>query len=125
MTSPKGLNYPKAKRQSQRWWTQRSATMLQKRIYQSRRKRRKCKVTDSTTMGLATPWYHRGETFVESSIPCSHGGRALVVKQAEEVENVEANSKYYDKAEDQMPRNFIKLASIGSHQDSRKWRTSG
>ncbi|RRT53626.1 hypothetical protein B296_00048445, partial [Ensete ventricosum] len=33
-------------------------------------------------------------TSMESSIPCSHGGRALVVKGAEEVENAEANSKY-------------------------------
>ncbi|RWW71638.1 hypothetical protein BHE74_00020607 [Ensete ventricosum] len=40
-----------------------------------------------------------GGTSVESSIPCSHGGRALVVKQAKEVENAEANSKYEDKAE--------------------------
>ncbi|RWW57370.1 hypothetical protein BHE74_00035850 [Ensete ventricosum] len=35
-----------------------------------------------------------GRTSVELSIPCSHGGRALVVKGAEEVENAEANSKY-------------------------------
>ncbi|RRT58226.1 hypothetical protein B296_00042598, partial [Ensete ventricosum] len=52
-------------------------------------------------MGLAAPWYHRGETSVESLISCSHGGRALVVKGAEEVENAEANSKYQDKAEGQ------------------------
>ncbi|RWW42999.1 hypothetical protein BHE74_00051377 [Ensete ventricosum] len=31
----------------------------------------------------------RGGTSVESLIPCSHGGRALVVKGVEEVENVE------------------------------------
>ncbi|RWV92698.1 hypothetical protein GW17_00044900 [Ensete ventricosum] len=53
----------------------------------------RCKSTDSRTMGLAAPWYHRGGTSVESSIPCSHGGRALVVKGAEEVENAKANSK--------------------------------
>ncbi|RZS14687.1 hypothetical protein BHM03_00046419 [Ensete ventricosum] len=35
-----------------------------------------------------------GRTSMESSIPCSHGGRALVVKGAEEVENAKANSKY-------------------------------
>ncbi|RRT85368.1 hypothetical protein B296_00002864 [Ensete ventricosum] len=40
-----------------------------------------------------------GETSVESSIPCSHGGRALVVKGTEEVENAEANSKYQDMTE--------------------------
>ncbi|RWW35633.1 hypothetical protein BHE74_00059429 [Ensete ventricosum] len=34
-----------------------------------------------------------GETSVESSIPFSHGGRAMVVKGAEEVENAKANSK--------------------------------
>ncbi|RRT36826.1 hypothetical protein B296_00042152, partial [Ensete ventricosum] len=43
-----------------------------------------CKATDSMAMGLAVPWYRRGRTSVESSIPCSHGGRALVVKRAEE-----------------------------------------
>ncbi|RRT65468.1 hypothetical protein B296_00038770 [Ensete ventricosum] len=59
-------------------------------------------------MGLAEPWYRRGGTSVESSIPCSHGGRALVVKETEEVENVEANSKYQDKAEGRMPSNFIR-----------------
>ncbi|RWW79482.1 hypothetical protein BHE74_00012219 [Ensete ventricosum] len=64
------------------------------RIYRSRRKGRRCKATDSRTMGLATPLYRRGGTNVESSMPCSHGGRALVVKGAEEVENTEANSKY-------------------------------
>ncbi|RWW37719.1 hypothetical protein BHE74_00057124 [Ensete ventricosum] len=53
-----------------------------------------CKSMESSTMGLATPWYRRGGTSVESSIPCSHGGRALVVKGAEEVENAETNAKY-------------------------------
>ncbi|RZR73220.1 hypothetical protein BHM03_00021591 [Ensete ventricosum] len=52
------------------------------------------KTTDSRAMGLAAPWYRKGETSVESSIPCSHGGRAFVVKGAEEVENVKANFKY-------------------------------
>ncbi|RWV87792.1 hypothetical protein GW17_00050180 [Ensete ventricosum] len=55
-----------------------------------------CKATDSWVMGLAAPWYRRGGTSVESSIPCSHGGRALVVKEAEEVENAKAKSKYQD-----------------------------
>ncbi|RRT62870.1 hypothetical protein B296_00032837 [Ensete ventricosum] len=36
----------------------------------------------------------KGGTFVESPIPWSHRSRALVVKGVEEVENVEANSKY-------------------------------
>ncbi|RWW14040.1 hypothetical protein BHE74_00019252 [Ensete ventricosum] len=48
-----------------------------------------------------------GGTSVELSIPCSHGGRALVVKGAKEVENAEVNSKYQDKAERQRPRNII------------------
>ncbi|RWW16008.1 hypothetical protein GW17_00020128 [Ensete ventricosum] len=39
-----------------------------------------CKAMDNSAMGLAVPWYRRGETSVESSIPCSHGRRALVVK---------------------------------------------
>ncbi|RZS14184.1 hypothetical protein BHM03_00045841 [Ensete ventricosum] len=54
----------------------------------------RCKTMDSRAMGLATPWYRRGGTSIESSIPCSHGGRALVVKGAEEVENEKAHSKY-------------------------------
>ncbi|RRT84201.1 hypothetical protein B296_00000362 [Ensete ventricosum] len=49
--------------------------------------------------------------FVESSIPFSHGGRALVVKEAEKVKNAEANSKYQDKAEGQRPRNFVRLVN--------------
>ncbi|RWW16809.1 hypothetical protein GW17_00019293 [Ensete ventricosum] len=51
----------------------------------------KCKIIDSRAMSLS---YCRGETFVESPIPCSQRSRALVVKGVEKVENVEANSKY-------------------------------
>ncbi|RZS27562.1 hypothetical protein BHM03_00061057 [Ensete ventricosum] len=51
-------------------------------------------------------------TSVESSIPCSHGGRTLVVKGAEEVENAKANSRYQDRAEGQRPRNFIRPVSM-------------
>ncbi|RRT31538.1 hypothetical protein B296_00057097 [Ensete ventricosum] len=72
-----------------------------------------CKAMDSRAMGLAAPWYRRGGTSVESSIPCSHGGRALVVKGAKEVENAKANSKYHDRAEGQRPRNFIRPVSMG------------
>ncbi|RWW20042.1 hypothetical protein GW17_00015867 [Ensete ventricosum] len=54
-----------------------------------------------------------GRTSVEPSIPCSHGGRVLVVKWAKKVENAEANSKYQDKAEGQRPRNFIRPVSTG------------
>ncbi|RRT59980.1 hypothetical protein B296_00037822 [Ensete ventricosum] len=68
---------------------------------------------DSRAMGLAAPWYRIGGTSVESSIPCSHGGRALVVKGAEEVENAKANSRYQDRMEGQRPRNFIRLVSMG------------
>ena len=35
----------------------------------------------------------------------------MVVNGAEKVENVEANSKYQDKAEGQRPRNFIRPVS--------------
>ncbi|RWW32471.1 hypothetical protein GW17_00002842 [Ensete ventricosum] len=91
---PVGLNYPKVKHRLERRWTRRSTTVPQRRIYRSRRKGCKCKVTESSAMGLAAPWYRRGGTSVESSIPCSHGGRALIVKGAEEVENAKANSKY-------------------------------
>ncbi|RWW35019.1 hypothetical protein GW17_00000183 [Ensete ventricosum] len=82
-----GVSYPKAKRRLERRWTRRSTTVPQRRIYRSRRKGCRCKATDNRAMGLTAPWYRRGGTSVESSIPCSHGGRALVVKGAEEVEN--------------------------------------
>ncbi|RRT47025.1 hypothetical protein B296_00042242 [Ensete ventricosum] len=76
-------------------------------------KRRRCKTTDSRAMGLAAPWYRRGRTSMESLIPCSHRGRALVVKGAKEVENAEANSKYQDRAKGQRLRNFIRPVSMG------------
>ncbi|RWV81464.1 hypothetical protein GW17_00057112 [Ensete ventricosum] len=113
MTSPGGLSYPKVKHRLVRRWTRRSTTVPQRRIYRSRRKGCRCKSIDSRAMGLAAPWYCRGGTFVESSIPWSHEGRALVVKGAEEVENAKANSKYQDRAEGQRPRNFIRLVSMG------------
>ncbi|RWW08607.1 hypothetical protein GW17_00027941 [Ensete ventricosum] len=72
---------------------------------------RRCKATNSNAIGLVAPW-RRGETSVESSIPCSHRGRALVVKGAEEVKNTEANSKYQDKAEGYRLRNFIRPGSM-------------
>ncbi|CAL9072921.1 unnamed protein product [Musa textilis] len=37
----------------------------------------RCETTDSSAMGVAVPWYRRGGTSGESSIPCSHRGRAL------------------------------------------------
>ncbi|RRT31567.1 hypothetical protein B296_00058598 [Ensete ventricosum] len=70
------------------------------------------KVTDRRA-GLTALWYHRNGTSVESSIPYSHGGRALVVKGTEEVENAEANSKYQDRMEGQRPWNFIRPMSMG------------
>ncbi|RWV96375.1 hypothetical protein GW17_00040921 [Ensete ventricosum] len=73
----------------------------------------RCKTMDSRAMGLATPWYRRDETSVESSIPCSYRGRALVVKGAEEAGNAKANSKYQDKTKGQRPRNFIRPMSMG------------
>ncbi|RWW67892.1 hypothetical protein BHE74_00024631 [Ensete ventricosum] len=102
-TSPERLSYPSAMHWSEREWTRRSVTVPQRRIYRSQRKGRRCKTMDSRVMGLAAPWYRRSRTSVESSIPCSHGGRALVIKGAEEVENAEANSKYQDSAEGQRP----------------------
>ncbi|RRT31817.1 hypothetical protein B296_00057581 [Ensete ventricosum] len=113
MTSPVGLSYLKAKRRLERRWIQRSTTVPQRWIYRSRRKGCRCKTMDSRVMGLAAPWYRRGVTSVESSIPCSHGGRALVVRGVEEVENAKANSKYQDRAEGQRQRNFIRSVSIG------------
>ncbi|RRT78564.1 hypothetical protein B296_00026878 [Ensete ventricosum] len=105
VTSPEGLSYLKAKRRLERRWIRRSTTVPLRRIYRSRRKGRRCKATDSRTMDLAALWYRIDKTSVESSIPCSHGGRALVVKGVE-VENAEANSKYPDKAKGQRPRNI-------------------
>ncbi|RWW15883.1 hypothetical protein GW17_00020259 [Ensete ventricosum] len=112
-TSPVGLSYPKVKHRLERRWTLRSTTVPQRQIYRSRRKGCRCKATDSRAIGLAAPWYRRGRTSVESSIPCSHGGRALVVKGAEEVENAKANSKYQDRVEGQRPRNIIRPTSMG------------
>ncbi|RZR80827.1 hypothetical protein BHM03_00006917 [Ensete ventricosum] len=71
------------------------------------------KAMDSRAMCLAAPWYRKGGTSMESLIPCSHGGRALVLKGAEEVENAEANSKYQDKAGWQRPRNSLRLVLMG------------
>ncbi|RRT61474.1 hypothetical protein B296_00017325 [Ensete ventricosum] len=113
MTSPEGLSYPKAKHRSERRWTRRSATVPQRQIYQLRKKGRRCKTTNSRVMSLAAPWYRSGETSVESSILCSHGGSALVAKGAEKVENVETNFKYQDRAEGQRLRNFIRPVSTG------------
>ncbi|RWW70057.1 hypothetical protein BHE74_00022293 [Ensete ventricosum] len=78
------------------------------------RKGRRCEATDNRVMGLVVPWYRKDETSVESSIPCSHRRRALVIKGVEEVENAKANSKYQDKAEGQRPKNFIRLKFDGS-----------
>ncbi|RRT53063.1 hypothetical protein B296_00023636 [Ensete ventricosum] len=109
--NPEGLSYPKAECRLERRWTRRSATVPQRRTYRLRRKGCRCKSTDSRAMGSTAPWYRRGGTSVESSIPCSYGGRALVVKGAEEVKNAEANSKYQDKAEGQRLWNFIRPVS--------------
>ncbi|RRT54036.1 hypothetical protein B296_00034390 [Ensete ventricosum] len=70
-------------------------------------------------MGSAASWHHRVGTSVELSIPCSHGGRALVVKGAKEVENVEVNSKYQDKAKEQRPRNIISQCDFFSPRRRR------
>ncbi|RZS27156.1 hypothetical protein BHM03_00060590 [Ensete ventricosum] len=59
------------------------------------RKGHRCETMDSRAMGLVVPWYRKGGTSVEAS----YGGRVLVAKEAEEVENVEANSKYQDMTE--------------------------
>ncbi|RRT64963.1 hypothetical protein B296_00003888 [Ensete ventricosum] len=79
-TNPVGISCPKTKGRLERRWTQRSAIVPQRQIFRSRRKGCRCKATDSSAMGLAVPWYRRGRTSVESSIPYSHGRRALVIK---------------------------------------------
>ncbi|RWV81561.1 hypothetical protein GW17_00057001 [Ensete ventricosum] len=110
-TNPEGLSYSKAECQLKRRWTRKSVTVLQRWTYRLRRKGCRCKATDSRAMGSTAPWYRKGRTSVESSIPCSHGGRALVVKGVEKVENTEANSKYQDKTKGQRPKNFIRPVS--------------
>ncbi|RZS24758.1 hypothetical protein BHM03_00057869 [Ensete ventricosum] len=112
-TSPVGLSYPKVKHRLERRWTWRSTIVPHRWIYRSRRKGCKCKAMDSRAMDLAAPWYCRGGTSVESSIPCSHEGRALVVKGAEEVVNAKANSKYQDRVEGQRPRSILRPVSMG------------
>ena len=56
----------------------------------------------TTEVGL--PWSHRSLALIK--------GERLVMNEAEKVENVEANSKYQDKAEGQRPRNFIRPVSM-------------
>ncbi|RRT83605.1 hypothetical protein B296_00015504 [Ensete ventricosum] len=113
MTSPDELSYPKAKRQSEGG---RLGGVPQ--CYKGRFTdhlglvQGNGTVMDSMAMGLVAPWYRRGRTSVEPSIPCSYRGRALVVKGAEEIENAEENSKYQDKVEGQRPRNFIRPVSM-------------
>ncbi|RWV99142.1 hypothetical protein BHE74_00020868 [Ensete ventricosum] len=65
---------------------------------------RKCKATDCSEWAWQRHDTCKGETSMESSIPCSHGGRALVVKGTEEMENAKVNSKYQDKAKGQRTR---------------------
>ncbi|RWW68333.1 hypothetical protein BHE74_00024154 [Ensete ventricosum] len=89
------------------------------------RKEHRCEATYSRAMGLAAPWYRRDGTSVEALIPCSHGGRALVAKGVEEVENPKANSKYQDRAEGQRPRNFIRPVSTGFSSRYLKMRDFG
>ena len=55
----------------------------------------------TTKVGL--PWSHRSLALMK--------GERLVMNGAEKVENVEANSKYQDKAEGQRLRNFIRPVS--------------
>ncbi|RWW60440.1 hypothetical protein BHE74_00032581 [Ensete ventricosum] len=71
-TSLVGLSYPKAKCWLERRWTRRSTSVLQKRIYRSRRKGCRCKATDSRAMGLAAPWY------AEAGLSWSHRSLALM-----------------------------------------------
>ncbi|RRT35655.1 hypothetical protein B296_00014458 [Ensete ventricosum] len=118
-------HYLKGKRRLERRLTWRSTTVPKMQIYRSRRKGYRCKATDSRAMGLAAPWYRRGGTSMESSIPCSHGGRALVIKGTEEVENTKANSKYQDRVEGRRPRNFIRLVSMDFSSREPKARDFG
>ncbi|RZR90273.1 hypothetical protein BHM03_00018123 [Ensete ventricosum] len=74
---------------------------------------------DSRAMG----WQRYGTA--ETGLSWSHGGRELVVKGVEEVENAEANSKYQDKAEGQRPKNFIKPVSMDFSSREPKARDFG
>ncbi|RRT45365.1 hypothetical protein B296_00046667 [Ensete ventricosum] len=97
-TSPEGLSYPKAIASVRMEIGLEECHSAAEADLPMARNEHKCEATYSRAMGLAVPWYCRGKTSVEASIPCSHGGRALVVKGAEKVENAEANSKYQDRA---------------------------
>ncbi|RZR94996.1 hypothetical protein BHM03_00023779 [Ensete ventricosum] len=110
MMSPEGINYLKSKASVIKEVDSEECYNAVKVDLPIVEKRYRCKATDRA-MGLAVPWYHRGGTSMESSIPCSYGGRALVMKGAEEVQNTEVNSKYYDKVEGQRPMNFIRPVS--------------
>ncbi|RWW60175.1 hypothetical protein BHE74_00032845 [Ensete ventricosum] len=109
----RGAQLPKSLTSIRMEWTRRSATMSHRRIYRLRRKGCRCEATDSSAMSLATSWYRRGGTSMESSIPCSRGERALVVKGVKEMENAKAYFKYQDKAKGKRPMNFIRQVSMG------------
>ncbi|RRT41351.1 hypothetical protein B296_00047975 [Ensete ventricosum] len=112
-TSPVGLSYRKVKASIRKAVDSEEHHSAAKANLPIAKEGMQMQIMDSKAIGLAAPWYLRGRTFVESSIPCSHRGRALVVKGAEEVENAKANSKYQDRAKGQRPRNFIKPMSMG------------
>ncbi|RWV84326.1 hypothetical protein GW17_00053965 [Ensete ventricosum] len=82
------------------------------------RKGYRCETTDNRAMSLVVSWYRRGGTSVEALIPCSHEGRVLVAKGADEVENAEANSKYQDRA---VGVNFLLFSSENSYIPEVQW----
>ncbi|RZR99614.1 hypothetical protein BHM03_00029176 [Ensete ventricosum] len=65
-------------------------------------RRRSCPVRDRIM--------RRGGTFMESSIPCCNGGRVLVVKGAEEVENGRTGAKELHKTD--IDELLIKITEI-------------
>ncbi|RWV95880.1 hypothetical protein GW17_00041455, partial [Ensete ventricosum] len=75
--SLEGLGYLKTKCRLEWRWTQRSARCRRGRStdYEERDADARQRIV---VMGMTTPWYYRGGTSVESSIPCSNGRRALV-----------------------------------------------
>ena len=74
-TSPEGLNYKKKKSLIE--VDSEECHNAVETDLPIAKKRSRCEVTNSRAMGIIVSWYQRGKTFVESSIPCSPGGRVI------------------------------------------------
>ncbi|RRT38948.1 hypothetical protein B296_00048009, partial [Ensete ventricosum] len=94
-TSPVKLNYPKSSISRMEVNFEERHSTIEANLLITKKGHR-CETIDSKVMGMAAPWYHRGKTFLVLM-----ERERLIVKGAEEIENVEANYKYRDKTEGQ------------------------